>query len=493
MTNATNKKLMRALAGVLSISTVAFSASPGVAGGYRLTRQRVVAPGLTYAAYRSYAPVNRVRVLTVDPAARTTLDLALARDRLPGWEKTSSMAQRHRAIAAINGDYGRPSGRPVFPFAADGHLAQTYLREPDLTEMYGRHFAIDRGETQTFVGHKRFVVSVADAQTGASVSIDSLNVFSNRPDAPVAERQPADELGLYTPVGAGDARPPAAACSVRLMPVAGSVPQAAADSGGVVQGTYYPARYVCRQEPLWRKGGIVVSALQRGTRTADVLAISQMSQARVRWSMGDPESPGSLRNVFDTVGGNPTLLEGGEIMWDSVGDGSAFTTRRAPRTAVAVDTGGNVLLVTVDGRDPSYSVGMSLEEFARFLRNRLAAVYALNLDGGGSTTMYLEGRVINRPSDPLGERPVSSAILVLAGSDPGEPPVSSSNETTASSGSPSETNGSGAWDAAVHDPASTGGLADYLRKDGAVLPPVLERAARTFSGSSASDGPGSAR
>jgi len=54
----------------------------------------------------------------------------------------------------------------------------------------------------------------------------------------------------------------------------------------------------------------------------------------------------------------------------------------------------------------------------------LGAVNAMNLDGGGSTTMVVNGKVINRPSDGE-ERPVSSALLVLAGEDPGEPPIAS--------------------------------------------------------------------
>jgi exopolysaccharide biosynthesis protein len=70
------------------------------------------------------------------------------------------------------------------------------------------------------------------------------------------------------------------------------------------------------------------------------------------------------------------------------------------------------LLLVVDGRQPSVSVGMSLAELARLLIE-LGAHDGINLDGGGSTTMVVKGTVVNRPSDPTGERPVSDAILVL--------------------------------------------------------------------------------
>jgi exopolysaccharide biosynthesis protein len=72
---------------------------------------------------------------------------------------------------------------------------------------------------------------------------------------------------------------------------------------------------------------------------------------------------------------------------------------------------GRLLLVTVDGRHPGWSVGMTLPEAARLMRS-LGARDALNLDGGGSTTMTVRGQVVNRPSDGGGERPVSNALYV---------------------------------------------------------------------------------
>jgi exopolysaccharide biosynthesis protein len=59
-----------------------------------------------------------------------------------------------------------------------------------------------------------------------------------------------------------------------------------------------------------------------------------------------------------------------------------------------------------------------MDEFARIMRD-LGAVDALNLDGGGSSTMVVQGEVVNRPSDGR-ERSISSAILILPGPDPGE-------------------------------------------------------------------------
>ena len=69
-------------------------------------------------------------------------------------------------------------------------------------------------------------------------------------------------------------------------------------------------------------------------------------------------------------------------------------------------------MIVADGRQPDYSVGMSLQELAEFLLG-LGAIDAMNLDGGGSTTMVLNGKVVNQPSDKEGERKVGDAILVF--------------------------------------------------------------------------------
>jgi hypothetical protein len=87
---------------------------------------------------------------------------------------------------------------------------------------------------------------------------------------------------------------------------------------------------------------------------------------------------------------------------------------RLPRTAVAFQ-GKRLWLVTVDGRQPNYSVGTNTDEFAQFLFD-LGARHALNLDGGGSTTFAIrqDGKplIVNRPSDGQ-ERPIANALLVL--------------------------------------------------------------------------------
>ena len=94
-------------------------------------------------------------------------------------------------------------------------------------------------------------------------------------------------------------------------------------------------------------------------------------------------------------------------------DPDSFIDVRHPRTVIGVDRRGAIWLIVIDGRQPAHSVGMTLPDLVR-LADRLELRDALNLDGGGSTTMVVKGKVINRPSDPSGPRAVSDAIVVKA-------------------------------------------------------------------------------
>jgi len=128
--------------------------------------------------------------------------------------------------------------------------------------------------------------------------------------------------------------------------------------------------------------------------------------------------------LIEAMGGGPRILRDGVVSVENAEErlGGSFAADRHPRTAIGYSQDGRSLfLVVVDGRQPGYSVGMSLEELASFMRTRLSrftearenAYQALNLDGGGSTTMVVRQQVVNSPSDQTGERPVANALLLV--------------------------------------------------------------------------------
>ena len=121
----------------------------------------------------------------------------------------------------------------------------------------------------------------------------------------------------------------------------------------------------------------------------------------------------------EAVGGFPVLVRDSvAVAGLETAGGANFGPVRHPRTLVGLAAGGRrLLLVTVDGRQPGYSMGMTLRELAGLMR-ALGATDAINLDGGGSTAMALRngmgGAVLgNHPSDKEGERAVANALAVV--------------------------------------------------------------------------------
>jgi hypothetical protein len=224
-----------------------------------------------------------------------------------------------------------------------------------------------------------------------------------------------------------------------------------------VEKVYQVDRVRCGWQRMALRGGIVVSAPSRGTRADRIRSMYKGQRAVMVWSVG-------WKGVLETIGGNPTLIEDGKVV---VGRSSHPFFRRNPRTGIGY-TGDRVLLVTVDGRQRRYSVGMTLRAFAQLFKS-LGARWALNMDGGGSTTMVVRGGVVNRPSDGS-ERPVSSALLVMPRS--GAYMRSAAAATTQSATSP--------WSDVVEDAGSTGGISSWVAGKEVRLPDVLDRTARIF-------------
>jgi len=136
-------------------------------------------------------------------------------------------------------------------------------------------------------------------------------------------------------------------------------------------------------------------------------------EVRRTWTSVNGLESDRLESADHVVNGAGLLRRGGVAItnWDvEKFSGAAFIQSRHPRTMVGVDRTGFIWLAVVDGRQ-QVSVGMSFNELQR-LADRLELTDALNLDGGGSSTMVVRGKVVNRPSDAAGPRAVSDAIGV---------------------------------------------------------------------------------
>lgn len=200
----------------------------------------------------------------------------------------------------------------------------------------------------------------------------------------------------------------------------------AKDSGAVVamNGTFYNMRPDYNSVCFFRKFGKEEYILNEKMEQRDNGALAFDEKGRASIVMAPVDEKGIVletewaKNIEDpnVIGAGPMLVVDGE---SAPLIKNAFNKNRHPRSGVAIK-GKKIYFVTVDGRS-SASQGVSLWEFTRIM-HYLGVEDAINFDGGGSTTLYVEGEsetgVVNHPSDNrvfdhLGERRVVNALLYI--------------------------------------------------------------------------------
>ena len=120
----------------------------------------------------------------------------------------------------------------------------------------------------------------------------------------------------------------------------------------------------------------------------------------------DKTQLGDMKAMEGITFGPPLIVDGKKMITD--GDGGWGV---GPRTAIGQRKDGTVLFVVIDGRQPGYSLGATLRDVQDVLYEK-GAYIAANLDGGSSSTLYLNGKVVNKPADLLGERMIPTAFIV---------------------------------------------------------------------------------
>lgn len=372
----------------LALLILVFSGQARISRVDETRRAEAVAPGVEHIEIRrgdfsaEAAPEKDrwvIHALVVDPR-RVKLKLAQAMDEIVGAEATSSMAARHKAVAAINGGYFRTAGiargEPVGMLAIGGKL---------LSEPVKRRAALAVGDDGK---NLRLAIARVDFKAGLKVGgkgAREINGF-NRP-------RENDELIIFTPEFHRTTltRPDGVEITVsrgRVTALIDGAGSQAIPHDGLVISASGKARD-------W-----ALANLKRGTRVevqTEIVAIPAIG----------------FKPDF-IIGGGPQLLASGRFAAEdeAVNYSESLMRARHPRTAIGWREDGRLLLLTVDGRQPRKSVGMTIEELAKLMLE-FGCREALNLDGGGSTTMVINNKVVNSPSDQAGERAVSDALLVI--------------------------------------------------------------------------------
>ncbi len=310
------------------------------------------------------AGFTTVHVLRVDPRdPKVEIRPVLAANTMTGYEATSIIATSNDALAAINGGYFAGAGIPVGMVVIDGELVSVPVNRRSV-------FAITR-QGQPIIETFEFQGFIFTPDNG-SLWVSSVN----QPPAPGG-------LAIYTR-HYGPLIPPHALAAVVRRDIVESL--------------------------TWGRSmipddGYVITVAGKDT---DLIAKHLRPGQRLRVSLHLTPNV----EVVSALGGGPRLVKDGKefipFAWEWFTP--HFYAIRTARTAVGITGTGKLLFVTVDARNRHHT-GMTLHELAQLLI-RLGARDAMNLDGGGSATMVVGGRLVNVPSDGY-ERPIASSLVIL--------------------------------------------------------------------------------
>jgi len=367
-----------------------------------------VHPGVEYATidYKLGGDPVKINLLRLE-LTKVRLDVHHALDAALGTERTSSIALRKGAVAAINAGFFRLD-KSIFAGDAAGILmVDGEIMSESLNDRATMIIGNGPKETKVYFGHyqARVWVQFGEMEWDSSIELSGVNRERKVSEA-VLYRGSFGQKPARTD---GDMELRLSRCSPR--PFSGSSDAVTRCEEVEVVAVEAAARianpqFVLSLDPQYVTKNSVGDKIR-------ALESSRKRTAVIRTRINDGSSFFFPAGDVDITNGVPQLIKNGkiDITWEREKAGKSFVEMRHPRTAVAKLKDGKFLMITVDGRQPGVSVGMTLPELAEYILS-LGAIDAMNLDGGGSTTMFLDGKVINTPSDKDGERKVSDAIVV---------------------------------------------------------------------------------
>lgn len=334
---------------------------------YDQKSEEQIAPGVKHISLLRYkqAKIISAHIVDLTPGSDYLLRPLLSNDAITGLEKLQSMAQRSRAITAVNGSYFALNGEILGLLKINGQIVSTSNVErtalgilPDGAVIMDQ---IDYRGSITLPDGRTVAITGVNHERGPN----DLILYNNYYDSMTSTNQYGSDYilsnGKITAIAHGNAAIP--------------------------------------------PGGIVLSA--HGTMETVLAGLKVGDKIKTTETLGETWDKASY-----IIGAGPRLLKDGNVLLTSKEENFPpdITTGRAPRTAVGVTKDGHILLMIVDGRQQS-SIGMSLQELALFMQE-LGAVDAMNLDGGGSSEMVINGEIMNKPSDGR-ERSLGDALMIV--------------------------------------------------------------------------------
>jgi hypothetical protein len=323
-------------------------------------------------------------LLKLDPA-KVMLSSAHANDEIMGLETADVIAARHHAIAAVNaGFFNTRNGDPASVLKIAGELVSDSSL-PRGVVVIGPTGAL----TFDQLSAKQALHFVAGGRA-RTVPIDGVDTTRE-----------IGKLMLYTPMYHADTDTAPTGTEI----IASGAPLVVREMRSNAGHTPIPLDGV-----VLSYGGLELppelAALKAGVKI----------DVTTNWRSVNNLPKHVFESAVDIVNGAGLLRRSGETITDWKAESlnpTNFLDVRHPRTVIGIDDRGFMWLVAVDGRQSGYASGMDFKELQR-LCDRLKLRDALNLDGGGSVTMVVNDKIVNKPSDAAGPRPLSDVLLVKA-------------------------------------------------------------------------------
>jgi phosphodiester glycosidase len=377
-----------------AVATAVIYAHVAFAQGSWLGAAERVAPGIDLFRSTDQALVDQagpiaLYLLRLDPN-RVMLAGGLSNGAVVDAERVDGIAARYKAIAAVNGGFFNvKNGEPVGLLKIAGELVSDATVFRGIVAIKAAAGARPQLEFDQAIARMS-----ADFRAGGRdylVRIDGVDTTRER-----------GKLMLYTPSYHRDTDTAANGIEWVLSGSPLTVTDIRRDQGKTP---------IPRDGAVLSYGGLeppaALAALARGTRVSLPIA----------WTTRLGLSSKFLDQAQHVINGAGLLKHKGKPVttWREAENlnPQTFIDMRHPRTLIGVDRRGAIWLAVVDGRQPAYSIGMTLPDLVR-LADRLELQDALNLDGGGSSTMVVKGQIVNKPSDAAGPRAVSDAIVVTS-------------------------------------------------------------------------------
>jgi hypothetical protein len=412
-----------------TIVAVGVFATPAIATRYAHTFRD--GTGLHLRTIKDSRGPEQIRVLTLRPG-RSVPDIAPADPHFPMWADTSTMSANIGAIAGVNGDFGTSEGEPKHVLMIDGELWTSGL-------VGGNVIAWSTSGKTAFIGRPRLKIRGRDLSRRSRFFVAGWNAGAPR----------AGKIAGYTVRGGTVTQPPgdlhpeagdAHWCAARLVPSHPIGWNGRRHTALVRRYTVDAQPQPCPKKPLGlqsQKGNVVIAARASSRRARKITRLKVNDTVKLAWSFRH------WPRITDVMGAQQILVKDGRNVAPGYHSGAHHIFDYNPRTSMGISKGCSdtrrrtrcrLFLVTIDGRQSSWSAGVRMPRLA-LEQMRAGAWRAVNLDGGGSTTMWSRKRdsrycesipdaggcLVQRPSQSGGERSTRSAIAILPKVDVGTP------------------------------------------------------------------------